>query len=277
MWNETTRRKYARNKGGYASDLTEAEYRLISPLLPPRSSVGRPCKWNHHQILNAIFYMLSGGVQWRLLPRKDFPPASTVRYYFYRWRDAKILEKINNTLVESVRMVNNKDPKATVAIIDSQSVKTTSGGIVGYDAGKKIKGRKRQIVTDSQGYLLHVVVHSAGIQDREGGHELLTNEDLRYRQPFIKVVYADGGYSGAAFRDKVKSKVPIEVMIVKKNAKAHQFVVLPKRWIVEQSFAILGRSRRLSKDYEYTTTSSESWILLASIQRSIRILARAQF
>ena len=274
MWTDTTRKKYARKGHGLASKLTDLEYAILEPYLPQRSSVGRPSKWGYRDIIDAIFYVLISGCQWRMLPPQIFPPVSSVRYYYYLWRNSNILIHINNVLVEKLREASGREGKVTAGIIDSQSVKTASGGVSGYDAGKKIKGRKRHILTDTMGNLLNVKVHSAAIQDREGGLDVIIDKDLRRRQPFLKVIYADGGYSGKMFQKLVRKKVPIEVKVIKRSDTKKKFVVLPKRWIVEQTISILCRKRRLSKDYEYSIESAECWILWSSIQRSIRMLAR---
>lgn len=167
-WTEITRRQYERQSTRYASDVTDEEWHLILPLLPPDRRLGRPRKTDIREVVNALLYIGTTGCQWRFLP-KDFPPFSTVQKYFYRWRDEGILRSINNSLVMAVRERERKQASPTAGVIDSQSVKTTeSGGIRGFDAGKKINGRKRHIVVDTLGLMVGLVVHSAGIQDRDG-------------------------------------------------------------------------------------------------------------
>lgn len=257
----------------YTSDLTDAEWQLIDYCFPKPSKKGRRRKHPLRELVNAVFYLGKTGCQWRNLP-KDFAPWRTVYHYFRLWKRNGLWHQIHTHLRKHLRLVEGRKPQPSAAIIDSQSVKSTeTSDERGYDAGKKINGRKRHLLVDTIGLVLLVMVLPANIQDRDGAKQLLAAFFSQKTRRRVKHIWADGGYAGA-LRETARKLWRCAVEIVKRS-ELHTFKVLPRRWVVERTFGWLGRYRRLSRDYERQAQTGETMVYLAMIRLMLARLAKA--
>lgn len=255
----------------YDSNLTDEQWTLLEPMLPPRKKLGRP-PTDRRQVINAILYIVKGGIQWRLLPA-NFPPWKTVYDVFRKWTLDHTWEALNARLRAQVRHRAGKRSRPTAAILDSQSVKSDPhGGEVGYDAAKHIKGRKRHLLVDTLGLILGIFVTPASTPEREGAKGLLERTLVWFN--WLRLLWVDGGYNGEAFAQWVKGMRPkLTVEVVKRSDDASGFRVLPRRWVVERTFGWLMRHRRLVRDYETTESSAQAWAYIAMIRIQLRRLA----
>jgi putative transposase len=244
----------------YPSDLTDSQWQVIKNIVDN----DRKRKHKMREIVNAILYVTKTGCQWRMLP-KDYAPWQTVYYYFRKWKRDGLIEEVHDSLVHRIRLKKGKEVLPSVGIIDSQSVKSINlcEDNIGYDGGKKIKGRKRHIVVDTMGLLLSVVIHPANIHDSKAAEEVLQELKNKYLSGIVKI-FADGGYRGELI-EKVKMRFGWILEVVKRN-EVGNFKVLPKRWIVERTFAWISFQRRTSKDYERQSESSVAFMQLAMIR-----------
>lgn len=261
-------------KQGYASDLTDCEWGILKHLLGRRKKVGRPLELDMRIVVNAILYVLRTGCAWAYLP-SEYPNFNSVYYHYRRWSADGTWERVNGLLSVYVRHKVKREAYPSAAIVDSQTIKTTQvGGERGYDGGKKINGRKRHMLVDTLGNLLKVIVQPANIQDRDGAKLLLETlpSQLWTR---LERIWADGGYNGD-LADWIQTHFPkLALELVQRSPAANGFVLLPRRWVVERTFAWFGLYRRLNRDYERLLDNSMSMIYLASIQRFLRLLSTA--
>jgi transposase len=259
----------------YTSELTVEQYALLESLLSPPSATGRPRSVSMMRVIQAILYVLVSGCAWYLLPH-EYPPYSTVYYYFRKWRDDGSWKRIHDHLVQWVRLDANRHSSPTAASLDSQTVASAVmvHQAVGYDAGKKIKGRKRFTLVDTMGLLIAVRVVAASVPERQGAKQLLEGlHQERYRVPQLVRIWVDGGFSGEDFVHWVIDTFRwiLEVVLRPENAKG--FVLLPRRWTVERTYGWLHWCRRLNVDYERLPASSEAFIHIAMIRLMLRRLA----
>jgi putative transposase len=255
---------------GYLTDLTNEQWAFLEPIFSPQEGPGRPRTVSLRRVLDALMYQDRTGCQWRLIPR-DFPPSGTVRYYFDKWNDDGTMLEIHDCLRRAVRVQQGRESEPTAIVIDSQSVKTTeAGGERSFDGGKQVKGRKRQFVVDTEGNLLTVAIHAAGISDQRGAEPVLNEtHDLC---PTVGHAWADQSYRGDLV-EWAADELGITIEIVQRPSDQVGFVVQPRRWVVERTIAWVNRCRRLSKDFERLAKNSAAWIYWASIQRMLRYLA----
>ncbi len=256
----------------YPSDLTDTQWQYIKDLIPPAKPGGRPRSVDMRSVVNAIFYVVVGGVQWRMLPR-EYPKWQSVYHYFRQWRDSGMWQRMHDTLRARVRRRAGRHKHPTAGCLDSQSVKLAARpGPRGYDAGKHVTGRKRHVLVDTLGLVLVVVITAASVQDRDGARLVLRR--LRGSGKHVRRIWVDGAYRGQLLEWAwTYLRLLLEVVVPPEGQRG--FTVVPRRWVIERTFAWLSQHRRLSKDYEERVSSSEAMIYIAMIRIMARRLARS--
>jgi transposase len=253
----------------YPSSVTDEVWSVLEPLLPVHDPHrgGRPRRYGNRLILDTIFFVLRTGCQWRAAPH-DLAPWSAAYRWYRTWERDGTWDAVHDRLREQVRIAAGRDPAPSAGVLDAQSIKSSEGGHArGFDAGKKTTGRKRHIVVDTLGLLLVVMVTAASVQDRAGGRAIL--DRLAARFPTIALIWADGGYANrvdAGLLDWARDKLRILIQIVRRSDDVKGFQVLPRRWVVERTFGWLVRNRRLARDYERLTSTSETMVKIAMIR-----------
>jgi len=259
------------NNQRYPTDLTDRQWDCIKELIPPPKPGGRPRSLEMRQVINAMLYLVVSGVQWRLLPH-EYPNWKSVYHYFRQWQKEGTWQRIHDTLRAQVRQQAGRHKHPTAGCLDSQSVKTTQiPGIRGYDKGKQVNGRKRHLLVDTIGLLLAVVVTAASVSDPAGARLLFQRLGGGCKK--LRRIWVDGGYRGQLLT-WVLLHCSFLLQPVLRSDEHKGFVVLPRRWVVERTFAWLSQSRRLSKDYEVLPECSEAWIYIAMTRLMIRRLAQ---
>lgn len=265
----------APRRRSYPTDLNDMEWQLLEPLVPPAVAFPNLQVPVHtrREIMNAIQYRTRTGCAWRLLPH-DFPPWKTVYNTYRAWAKAGVMKIIHDALVERVRELAGRSPEPTAAIIDSQSVKgTAQGGDYGYDAAKKVKGRKRHVIVDVMGLVLALAITPASVQDRDGAEPIIRRVAIEHS--YVTKIWADSAYNGEPIR-RASEEANIEVEVVKRTDDMSGFVVLPRRWVVERTFGWMERFRLLNREYERTTTSAASDVFHAMSRLLVRRISAEQ-
>ncbi|MDX8514648.1 IS5 family transposase [Mesorhizobium captivum] len=267
-WTETTRRQYCRAGQRDANAMTDREWALIEPFMPGAKALGRPRTTELRAVVDALLYIAWTGCQWWALPDR-FPPVSTVQRYFYAWRDSGLWKTINFHLVAAARLALGREASPSAGIIE-QSISKDHGRcrFAWLRCRQEINGRKRHIITGTEGHLVGLRVHAADIQDRDGAVGVTAS--IRQLYPWLRHLFADGGYAGEKLTQALADLGTWTIEIIKRSDTAKGFEVLPRRWVVERTFAWLGRCRRLAKDFEATIASAEAWIFIASIRLMLR-------